>query len=179
MLNSPPYFLEMFLGSFVLCFAFGKYCSNEHRWAKWFPETGKDAYEVSAKRGEYGEYELAKKGITELKGSPFKEPWNAWTSLMYTVFGTVMLGTSCMDWWNASNPDAAEAHHEMGISDLTPNRQASNPEFGILYGCSAIWLGIASFMFHASHAEPWRKSDAGMCMCTCVHVCMRRVCNHV
>ena len=64
MLNSPPYFLEMFLGSFVLCFAFGKYCSNEHRWAKWFPETGKDAYEVYAKRGEYGEYELAKKGIT-------------------------------------------------------------------------------------------------------------------
>ena len=64
MLNSPPYFLEMFICSFSLCFAFGKYCSNEVRWAKWFPETGKEAYEVYAKRGEYGEYELAKKGIT-------------------------------------------------------------------------------------------------------------------
>jgi hypothetical protein len=107
MLSSPPYFFEMFLGSFVLCFAFGKYCSNEKLWSKWFPETGKDAYEVYAKRGEYGEYELAKKGITMLKGSPFKEPLNAWTSLMYTVFGCVILGTSILDLWNATYPEAA------------------------------------------------------------------------
>jgi len=162
MLKSPPYFLELFAVSFALCFLFGKYCSNEKLWAKWFPESGKDAYEVYAKRGEYGEYELAKKGVTELKGSPFKEPWNAWTSLMYTVFGMVILGTSCMDWFHALNPDAAEAHHEKGISELLPNRQAAYPEFGILYGTSCMWLGVASFMFHASHAEPWRKADAGM-----------------
>lgn len=100
MLSAPPYFAELFGGAFVLCFIFGKYCSSITRWACWFPETGKDAYEVYAKRGEYGEYERAKKGDTELKGSPFKEPLNAWTSLMYSVFGFVILGTSIMDMYN-------------------------------------------------------------------------------
>ena len=57
---------------------------------------------------------------------------------------------------------SAAAAHGVDIKSLIPNRQAANPEFGILYGLSSIWLGIASFTFHASHAEPWRKADAGM-----------------
>jgi hypothetical protein len=159
MLESPPHFWEFFSAGIVCCFIFGKYCSNHNLWTKWFPTTGKDAFEVYAKRGEYGEYELAKKGITELKNSPFMEPLNAWTSLSYTVFGFCILGTSLFDYYTLNY--AADTINGNTVP-VPPNRCAMFPEFGILYGASSIWLGIASFMFHASHAEPWRKSDAGM-----------------
>jgi hypothetical protein len=150
MIDAPPHFVELFAVGAALCFIFGKYCSNHNLWTRWFPTSGKDAFEVYAKRGEYGEYELAKKGVTELKGSPFMEPLNAWTSLSYSVFGFVIFATSVSDYYARANDEPA------------PNRTAMFPEFGLLYGASSIWLGIASFMFHASHAEPWRKADAGM-----------------
>jgi hypothetical protein len=39
---------------------------------------------------------------------------------------------------------------------------SDHPTFSILYGVSCIYLGFASFLFHASHSEVWRKADAGM-----------------
>ena len=97
---------------------------------------------IYMKAGEYGEAEQYS------TWSPFKEPLNAWSSLAYALFGVVMM--------------------YIGISDYNPsernefNRLAASPEFSILYGISAIFLGVASCLFHASHSELWRKIDAGM-----------------
>ena len=36
------------------------------------------------------------------------------------------------------------------------------PLFSLHYGASLAYLGAASYLFHGTHAEAWRKADAGM-----------------
>ena len=97
---------------------------------------------IYLKAGEYGESEQFS------PWSIFIEPLNAWSSLAYSLFGFAMVFIG---------------FHDYNPSDRNEfNRLAGYPEFSILYGLSAILLGIASFLFHASHSEVWRKLDAGM-----------------
>ena len=42
------------------------------------------------------------------------------------------------------------------------NSLRSLPQFSILAGLAHIYLGIASYLFHGTHSETWRKADAGM-----------------
>jgi hypothetical protein len=102
------------------------------------------------KAGEYGETEY------DNSWSAFKEPFNAYTSLSYSAFGLYVFYTGCCDVYalsNAAEPDDLERKM---------NRLQEFPAFSLLIGWSLIYLGISSFLFHASHAETWRKADAGM-----------------
>jgi hypothetical protein len=53
-------------------------------------------------------------------------------------------------------------HDSLMPPSMAVNNIALASGFSILYGASTIYLGIASMLFHASHAETWRKADAGM-----------------
>lgn len=139
LLSPPPHITAYFLIGVWAALAVGGIFSSRTIWNKCFPRGG---YEIYKKQGEYGEYERYPK-----PWSPFQEPLNAWTSLAYLIFGCVILCTGVNDLYDTSKP---------------PNHLAAAPGFSILYGVSGIYLGISSFLFHASHAETWRKADAGM-----------------
>ena len=72
----------------------------------------------------------------------FEQPLNAWTSLIYTVCGVMILVCAIQD------------------SMVEPGNEANNLmrayPLSIFYGLSCMYLGVASFLFHASHAETWR-----------------------
>ena len=151
LLDPPTNFPALFFVSVVLCGAIGGVCSIHSVWFKLFPRkqhtSDRDVrlaqanYQTYLRAGEYGESELF-----PYSWSPFIEPLNAWTSLTYAMFGFVILFTGLQDLRSAS----------------TANITAANPGFSILYGVSTVYLGVASFLFHASHSEVWRKADAGM-----------------
>ncbi|KAJ1415964.1 hypothetical protein B484DRAFT_157626 [Ochromonadaceae sp. CCMP2298] len=124
------------------CLAFGAVCSVPSIWLQFFPKH-KDGTPVGGsylKAGEYGETEM------DTKWSVFIEPLNAWTSLVYSVFGLMILVVGLYDLY-AEEPQ---------------NRMTADAGFSLLLGLSCVYLGVSSFLFHASHAEVWRKADAAM-----------------
>jgi hypothetical protein len=127
------------------CVLFVIVVSSPATWLSWFPKH-EGAYEIYKKRGEYGEYEKR-----QIMGKlPFMEPLNAITSLAYSFFGIVVLITGYNDMMSD------------GYDNGNANRMIESGGFSIMYGMSMTYLGLASFLFHASHAEKWRKADAGM-----------------
>jgi hypothetical protein len=128
MLPLPDYFPQACLISLALCIAFGSFCSIPSIWDAWFPKTKTITY---LKAGEYGEVDNA-----PYLWSVFKEPINAWTSLLYAFFAILVVGTGI---------------HDL-ISPTKENSLTEFPGFSIVYGLSGVYLGVASFLFHASHA---------------------------
>ena len=127
-----------FMTGLFVCILFGMYFANDNVWNSHFSKI-----EIYLKAGEYGESEGYK-----YSWSLWKEPLNAWTSLAYTLFGCVIFLTGVNDLlWDPHVPF---------------NNMSDNPTFSVIYGISCIYLGFASFLFHASHSEVWRKADAGM-----------------
>lgn len=184
LLEPPPLFGASFVLALALVLGFGTVSSSPRVWFRWFPKrdakgenpppsqlsypvllSAPDRTKVSAavsqaagyttylKSGEYGESEAFPHAW-----SPFVEPLNAWTSLAYSLFGLVVLLTGLYDWY-ALQTDAGVGGSGSGSA---PNLVAANPLFSLLYGASTVYLGAASFLFHASHSETWRKADAGM-----------------
>lgn len=72
------------------------------------------------------------------------QPLNAWTSLIYTVCGVMIF---CCGVNDSSVPAGHESNNLVRAYMLS-----------IFYGLSCMYLGVASFLFHASHAETWRYS---------------------
>lgn len=128
--------------SFVLCLSIGYIFSISSIWKYCFPSTDKSYY---LKAGEYGETEIKQ------TWSLWKEPWNAWSSLSYSLFGFIMLFVAIHDYNKV---------YTLNIPFENENR--NSPSFGVLFSLQCIYLGISSFLFHASHFEVWRKADAGM-----------------
>ena len=95
--------------------------------------------------GEYGEYEA-----DSAASSPgaLKEPINAVTSLAFSFFGLFILCAT----WRDSNSDSGDES----------NLVTAEPLFSLHYGASLAYLGCASYLFHGTHSEAWRKADAGM-----------------
>jgi len=98
------------------------------------------------KTGEYGESELPRDNWMVLK-----EPLNAWSSLFYSFFGVVITVVGCYDL--LSSISGEETPHNSMMRDSA---------FSITFGSFSIYLGISSFLFHASHTETWRKVDAAL-----------------
>lgn len=140
----------IFVTSTVICFIIGSFFSIPSVWERLFPSSSKITY---LKAGEYGETEI------ESKWSVFKEPLNAWTSLFYSLFGFVMVVSGILD-YNNNNNNSIDAVYE--VEEKETNRLSKFPSFSIMFGLCAVYLGVASFLFHASHSEFWRKADAGM-----------------
>ena len=138
MIESVPWVFEGFVVGIAFCILLGWFFSIPRIWNSLFPYNKADVY---LKAGEYGE----SAGYPH-PWSPFQEPANAWTSLAYTVVGVVMLCVGVNDYLLMSDD----------------NRVSKDSAFSVLYGLSCCYLGIASFLFHASHYETWRKADAGM-----------------
>ena len=146
MLDAPPFFLHGFSLAVALCLLFGGICSRSALWDRFFPGSNKPVGTGTLtylKAGEYGESE----GHPH-HWSPFKEPMNAWSSLAYSLFGVVILYTGICDYLQPPT--------------MADNVLQDTPVVSIVYGLSCIYLGVASFLFHASHSETWRKADAGM-----------------
>lgn len=142
LLPSPPHFFEACVCGFFACVTFGAICSVSTLWYRWFPKNRAGlglGLETYLKAGEYGEAEI------KSSWSPFQEPLNAWTSLAYSFFGSMIICTGVTDSF-VKGGDA-------------PNSMVADPGFSILYGLSCVYLGVASFLFHASHSEAWRKAD--------------------
>jgi hypothetical protein len=93
--------------------------------------------------GEYGEYEAD--GAASSPGA-LKEPINAVTSLAFSVGGLYILFATCMESGDGGGP----------------NLVTDEPLFSLHYGVSLAYLGGASYLFHGTHSEAWRKADAGM-----------------
>lgn len=149
MLDSPESLFASFRIGLVSCLAFGGILSIPSIWLKLFP-IDKEGIPLNngglyLKSGEYGESEF--KSST---WSVFKEPLNAWTSLSYSLFGIVISITGCCDYISNLNGETMQ------------NTMMRNSIFSITLGSFCIYLGISSFLFHASHTESWRKADAGM-----------------
>lgn len=141
LLDAPPNTFLYFLLGFGIFAIVGAVFSAPSVWNKMFRP---GEYELYLKRGEYGETDK-KDGR---RWSPFEEPLNAWTSLVYSVFGFVVF---CTGFHDSLMPKS------MGVNNISLAWQ-----FSLLYGASTMYLGVASMLFHASHAETWRKADAGM-----------------
>lgn len=159
MLDPPPHSGAFFGLGVVLASTFGLACSDIRVWHRLFPrvrgkglgssEDGRGgersigsklpalsvAYATYLKSGEYGESDSF-----PYSWSPFVEPLNSWTSLAMSIFGIVILCVGVQD---------------LLMEGIAPNVTAAHPGFSILYGLSSITLGVASFLFHASHAETW------------------------
>ncbi len=143
MYDAPPNHELNMIAAAGFCCIFVLAMSSQATWQSWFPKR-EGAYEIYRKQGEYGEWEKR----SWLSRLPFQEPLNSITSLAYSFFGIVVLITGLND---VFKPDKS-----------VTNRIIESGTFSILYGLSNLYLGISSFFFHASHAESWRKADAGM-----------------
>ena len=127
MLPIPDFFGQACVAAAAACFAFGSFCSVGSVWDSWFPKSKNITY---LKAGEYGEVDGA-----PYYWSVFKEPINAWTSLLYSFFGVIVLITGVHDYMQKNDQNT--------ITEF--------PGFSVVYGLSGIYLGVASFLFHASH----------------------------
>jgi hypothetical protein len=99
--------------------------------------------------GEYGEVELNK----DNRYSVFKEPLNAWSSLAYCVWGIVICIVGTYDYFDFG------FHPYHG---LAPNRMAGDNGFSVMIGSFLLYLGLTSFLFHASHSPTWWRANNGM-----------------
>ena len=148
---APPESLNAgFRLGLILCFVFGCVCSIPSVW-EYFFKKDKDGLPMGGaylKAGEYGETEL------NTSWSVFKEPLNSWTSLAYSVFGVAICYVGYVDYY------ALPAYAE--------NRMTLDAGFSMMIGSFCFYLGISSFLFHASHTEIWRKADAGMTSGICI-----------
>lgn len=136
-------FVAAFVSGIIALGTFGLIMSYPPCWNKYIKINGEVIGGIYLKAGEYGESEMRSTGV-------FIEPWNAWSSLAYSLIGFVMAFVGIYD----------HLYNDLEESDTT--RLVAYPLFSIFYGVSAVYLGIASFLFHASHSEIWRKVDAGM-----------------
>jgi len=124
---------------------------------------------IYLRSGEYGEYLYHKNDI-----SPpiWKEPLNAYTSLAYSYFGTIIFCIGLSD-----------ALHNLARADDTELVEANilmnHGLFSILFGCSLIYLGVSSFMFHATHSEYWCKRSAGMGCGVMIFPIMWGICDRI
>ena len=143
LLDTPDYIYLFFLLSTAFFIAFGYYYHQDKQWSNCFNA----GIEIYKKSGEYGEFHLQSGSK-----SPWKEPYNAATSLAYCMFGGVILLTGLHDYITLISFD-----DRANINILTKNGTLS-----MIYGISCICLGVSSFFFHASHDEVWRKRDAGL-----------------
>ena len=141
MLDPPANMLFNFAIGCGVCITIGTILSSHAVWNQLFK---KGEVELYLKRGEYGESERK----SSRSWSPFEEPFNAWTSLAYSALGFIILITGIQD--------------SMLPTTMVKNHLTEAWGFSILYGISTVYLGFASMLFHASHAETWRKADAGM-----------------
>jgi hypothetical protein len=137
LLPTPPHTFVSFAIALGTCWCIGKWCPLA------LLSTGPDD-PVYIRAGEYGETEIKR------TWSVYKEPFNAWTSLAYSVFGLVICCVGARDGLVQWGDGPA------------PNRITVTWAFSVLYGLACFYLGVASFLFHASHSERWRKADAGM-----------------
>lgn len=147
----PPESLDAgFRLGLLICFLFGAVCSLPSVWKTFFKEdkNGLPLGGAYLKAGEYGETEL------NTTWSVFKEPLNSWTSLAYSVFGIAICYVGYVDYY-APPADAS-------------NRMTADAGFSMMIGSFCFYLGISSFLFHASHTEIWRKADAGMTSGICI-----------
>jgi len=147
----PPESLDAgFRLGLLICFLFGAVCSLPSVWETFFKKdkNGLPLGGAYLKAGEYGETEL------NTTWSVFKEPLNSWTSLAYSVFGIAICYVGYVDYY-APPADAS-------------NRMTSDAGFSMMIGSFCFYLGISSFLFHASHTEVWRKADAGMTSGICI-----------
>ena len=150
MLPPPDSLAAAFRFGLIVCFAFGAVCSIPSVWETFFKKDkqGVPLGGAYLKAGEYGETEL------NTTWSIFKEPLNSWTSLAYSVFGIAICYVGYAD-YTAEGVDSS-------------NRITTDAGFSLLIGLSCTYLGISSFLFHASHTESWRKADAGMTSGICI-----------
>jgi hypothetical protein len=150
MLPPPASLYGAYTLGLMFCLGIGGTFSVPAVWAYFF-KNDKDGVPVGGaylKAGEYGETEI------QSGWSVFKEPLNAWTSLAYTLYGFVICYVAYEDFSNGS----------IGAE----NNITSEPMFSLLIGATCMYLGISSFLFHASHTETWRKADAGMTSGICI-----------
>ncbi len=138
LLMSPPMMWLHFACAILLFLLFGLLF---HTHKVWKEICNLHNVEIYRKSGEYGESSLN----YPLKSMYWKEPVNAATSLSYSIYGLVILLTGYNDYY-----------------EVKQNILMGNPMFSFIYGLSMCYLGITSFLFHASHSELWRKRDAGM-----------------
>ena len=149
MLDSPDIMNAALRIGAVSCFAFGTFFSVPSIWLRFFPVDDHGNPIPGGpylKTGEYGESELTRHSWMALK-----EPLNAWSSLFYSFFGVVITVVGCYDL--LSSISGEEIPHNSIMRDST---------FSITFGSFSIYLGISSFLFHASHTETWRKVDAAL-----------------
>jgi hypothetical protein len=154
---APPATLEVgFQLGLFFCFAVGATFSIPSVWKRFFKEdaNGVPAGGAYLKAGEYGETEYSN------TWSVFKEPLNAWTSLAYSWFGVVICYVGWVDYTTIL--DRSKEH----------NRMIADAGFSLMIGSFCIYLGVSSFLFHASHTEVWRKADAGMTSGICIPLVM-------
>ncbi len=138
LLASPPLMWLHFVGAILAFLLFGLLFHTHKVWKEIF---NLHNVEIYRKSGEYGESVLN----YSMKSMYWKEPINAATSLSYSIYGLVILFTGYNDYY-----------------EVKQNILMGNPMFSFIYGFSMCYLGITSFLFHASHSELWRKRDAGM-----------------
>ena len=114
--------------------------------------------EVYAKPDEYGE--------RKRWDSSIRQPWNAWSSLSYYFAGVYV----CRDIILRARSRAEPL-----------NCVDASPQWQVAFGVGLLWTGIASFLFHASLTERWRKLDAGATMAVTVvpmvHSIYRALCS--
>ncbi|KAJ1387908.1 hypothetical protein B484DRAFT_409774 [Ochromonadaceae sp. CCMP2298] len=142
---APPHPLEQaYRCGIFLSFAFGAACSVPSLWERFFQKMdGTPLGGAYARVGEYGETEI------KVLWSSFKEPINAWSSLAYCVFGIVICVVGTYDYFEYAHVDA-------------PNRMAQDNGFSVMIGSFLMYLGLTSFLFHASHSADWWKANNGM-----------------
>jgi hypothetical protein len=148
LLALPDFTPGITIGAILLWCVIG-YILNDRTRIGWFVGSNDSIY---LKSGEYGEYQ---QHLQDSAPPAWKEPWNAFTSFAYSVFGTIILFIGISDWLhNWARGD--------GIELAQANILMNHGVYSMLFGCSLIYLGVSSFMFHATHSEYWRKRDAGM-----------------
>ena len=143
MLDLTAPFLPAFICGLLTMLLFGSICSLPSVWNACMKTSSSSQVigGVYLKAGEYGESEGS-----YTSWSVFIEPLNAWSSLFYSLFGFVILFIGAHDSLALTTSSSSAAASPR-------NTLAAFPAFSVLYGLSAIYLGIASFLFHASHSE--------------------------
>lgn len=93
-----------------------------------------------SKPNEYGEPKVWR--------SALRTPWNAYSSLAYYYAGVYALHDIVVVRAQRPPQNCVDVH----------------PHWNVAVGVASCWVGLASFMFHASLTERWRVLDAGATM---------------